>query len=88
MNLFVENQRYKISNSFPRNYDPLYKRLFDTYLNLASSKTMPNLETEYINAFVPIFKSELASSFIKSKQYLNDLNKDFKPSADTKAKMK
>ena len=73
MNLFVENQRYKIFNSFPRNYDPLYKRFFDTYLNLTSSKTMPNLGDEFINQFVKIFESELATSFTKSKKYLSDI---------------
>ena len=88
MNLYTEKDRFKLTNSFPRNYDPLFKRLFDTYLNLASSRTMPNLEDEYINEFVPVFKNELAASFSKSKQYLADLNKNFKPSVETKAKMK
>ena len=88
MNLFVDNQRYKISYSFPRNYNFLYKLLFDTYLNLESSKKMPNLEEEFINNFFPIFTNELATSFSRSKKYWNCLDKDFRIFVETKTKTK
>ena len=80
-----------MGQAFPRAYDKIFNTLFDTYLNLPSSKDMPNLENEFIRNLVPLFKQELADplrGFIKSKQYLQDLNGNYKPSAETKAKMR
>ena len=88
MNLFNVNGKYKMTSAFPRSYDGIFSRLFETYLNLPSSQKLPNLEKEYIDELVPLFRNELASSFSKSKQYLNNLHTNYKPSADTKAKMK
>ncbi len=88
MNLFEENGRFRVTNAMPRNYCPLYKQLFDTFLNLPSSKALPNLEKEFIYEFLPIFKSELAASFRKSEAYLTQLNANYKPTSETKAKLK
>ena len=90
MNLFTEKEtgRFKMTTSFPRSFDKLFNRLFDTYLNIPSCQTIPNLEKEFINEFVKLFKGELAASFGKYKQYLLDLNNDYVPSAETKAKLK
>ncbi len=77
MTLYIENDRYKLTNSFPRKFDPLFNRLFATYLNLEYSKTRPNLEVEYISEFASIFKNTIATSFNISKQYLANLNKYF-----------
>jgi hypothetical protein len=84
MNIDKENGKYKIKNSFPRNYDPLFEQLFETYLNITSLKTMPNLEAHYINKFVPVFEKEVSSSFKKSEQYLANLNKNFKSTVKPK----
>jgi hypothetical protein len=88
MNLFEENGRFRITTSLPRNYSTLYKHLFDSFLNLPSSKALPNLEKEFINEFLPVFKSELAASFRKSETYLTQLNANYKPTSETKAKLK
>ena len=88
MNSFEENGQFRITTSLPRNYSPLYKPLFETFLNLPSSKALPNLEKEFINKFLAAFKSELAVSFRKSETYLTQLNANYKPTSETKAKLK
>jgi hypothetical protein len=88
MNLFEENGRFRITTSLPRNYTTLYKHLFDTFLNIPSSKALPNLEKEFINEFFPVLKSELAESFSKSETYLTQLNENYKPTSETNAKLK
>jgi hypothetical protein len=75
--VFVENGRNKITGSMPRSYDKLFAQLFDTFLNIPSCQEMPNLESEWIRAFVVLFKNELGSSFSKSKKYLQELNAAF-----------
>ena len=77
MNTYSENGKNKISCSIPRNFDKLFSSLFDTYLNIPSCNEIPDLQTEFINKFVNLFKYELGTSFSKSKNYLADLNKDF-----------
>ena len=68
MTLYRENGQYKLTNTFPRNFDSLYNRLFDTYLNWDYSKTRPNLDEDYISKFAFIFENKIASSFNISKQ--------------------
>ena len=77
MNTYSENGKNKISSSIPRNFDKLFSSLFETYLNIPSCNEIPDLQTEFINKFVNLFKYELGTSFSKSKNYLADLNKDF-----------
>ena len=90
MNIFPEKEtgKFKMTSSFPRSYDKLFQRLFDAYLNVSSSKTAPNLEEDFIREFVILFKNELSTSFGKYKQYLIELNSEYIPSSDTKAKLK
>jgi hypothetical protein len=66
----------KISQSMPRNYDKLFDNLFETFLNIPSTKRsdMPNMRQDWIEKFVGLFKKELASSFFKSSKYLKELN--------------
>lgn len=68
-----ENNRFRTTSSFPRNYDRIFSTFFDTYLNIPSCKSMPDLETEWIPKFVGLFRNEMVN-FTKSEKYLNDLN--------------
>ena len=72
-----------MSSKFPRKYDALFALLFDTYLNIPSSKTILNLEN-FIFKFEKLFKDELAASFGKYEKYLTNLHNDYVPSADKK----
>ena len=83
----MKNKRYQITKTFPREYSPIFKRLFDNFLNLESSKPLPCLEKDYIENFLKIFNDKLAASFIESKQYLVDLNKYFDSSSNNTAKL-
>jgi checkpoint serine/threonine-protein kinase len=79
MTILQENNRNKISEKHPRNFDKLYARFFDTYLNVPSAADLPDLRKEFICEFVTLFKVELATNFDKSKQYLIDLNTKYEP---------
>jgi checkpoint serine/threonine-protein kinase len=70
-------ERFRLSDKLPRSYDSLYQKFFDTFLNIPSCTTMPNLEEEWIPGFVSLFRNELALNFSKSEKYLNHLNKFF-----------
>ena len=48
---------------------------------------LKNLEKEFIIEFLATFKSELAGSFRKSETYLTQLNANYKPTSETKAKL-
>lgn len=74
MNVYTENDKYKITSSFPRTYDRLFNELFDTYLNIPSCREIPNLRNDWIDKLIVIFKKELGASFCKYLKYLKDLN--------------
>ena len=65
---------FKSNSSFPRSYDKVFEKFFNTFLNIESCQTMPDLENEWIPQFVQLFRSELAANFSKSEKYLKDLN--------------
>lgn len=71
-------ERNRFNGSFPRGYDKLFDNLFDTYLNVPSCTQFPDLEANFISKFRPLFLTEMAMSFSKSKQYLVALNEHFK----------
>ena len=48
MTLYRENGQYKLTNTFPRNFDSLYNRLFDTYLNWDYSKTTGKYRNQFL----------------------------------------
>jgi checkpoint serine/threonine-protein kinase len=77
MSTYTENNRNKITQSIPRQFDKLYTKLFDTFLNIPSCHELPNLEEDFIRHFVILFKTELGASFSKSKKYLADLNEKY-----------
>ena len=65
---------FKSNSAFPRSYDKVFENFFNTFLNIESCQTMPDLENEWIPQFVQLFRSELAANFSKSEKYLKDLN--------------
>ena len=77
MKTFVESDRFKITASIPRQFDKLFTKLFDTFLNIPSCNELPNLEEDFINNFVELFKAEFVRSFAKHKKYLSDINDFF-----------
>lgn len=74
MNLFSEGNRNKMTSSFDRKYDPIFNELFDTFLNIPSCQEVPNIQNDWIDRFLVLFKKELAANFGKSKDYLKKLN--------------
>ncbi len=90
MKIFREKEtgKLKMTSYFPRSYDKLFHRLFDAYLNVPSKKTLPNLDNDFIQEFEILFKNVLSTSFGKYRQYLIELNSEYIPSSDTKAKLK
>jgi checkpoint serine/threonine-protein kinase len=77
MNVFNENERNKIAASFPRKYDKIFSKLFDTYLNIPDCQHIPDLESDWIQSYVALFKNELGNSFCKSSGYLKELSKSY-----------
>lgn len=77
MNVYNENGRCRMSKSVPRSYDKLFTQMFDSFLNIPSCHELPDLQTEWINQFVVLFRNELAESFNKSKEYLKKLNQHY-----------
>jgi checkpoint serine/threonine-protein kinase len=82
MQTYLEGGRFKINSSMPRSYDDIFTQLFDTFLNLPSCEQVPQLQTEWIDKFLVLFKKELAASFLKSRDYLKDLNEAFSASSN------
>jgi checkpoint serine/threonine-protein kinase len=77
MNTFNEQGKNKITQSIPRQFDKLYGKLFETFLNIPSCHELPDLEHDFIRHFVVLFKTELGATFSKSKKYLADLNEKY-----------
>ena len=69
--------RFRISDKLPRGFDSVFQKIFDTFLNIPSCKTMPDLEKDWILEFLSLFHTELALNFSKSENYLKDLNKNY-----------
>ena len=70
--------RFRINDKLPRGFDDVFQKFFDTFLNIPSCKTMPDLEKQWIPEFVNLFRTEFALNFSKSEKYLNELNKNYK----------
>lgn len=77
MKTYKEKERNRFVGSFPRGYDKLFEKLFDTYLNVPSCNEFPDIDSNFIEHFKKLFLSELAQSFGKSKQYLAALKEHF-----------
>lgn len=63
-----------ITTSFPRHYDKVYAKMFDTFLNIPDCQNIPDVQSDWIPQFVGLFKSELGASFCKFTKYLKELN--------------
>lgn len=68
--------RNAINTSFPRNYDKIFTRMFDTLLNIPDCQSIPDVHKDWIPHFVNLFKMELGTSFAKFSKYLRELNQD------------
>jgi checkpoint serine/threonine-protein kinase len=79
MKTSMYNGRNKFFGSIPRQFDSLFGKLFDSFLNIPSCRELPRLEDEFIAPFLALFETELAhgGSFGKSKKYLDDLNREY-----------
>ena len=61
-------------DKFPRNFDKIFAKMFDEFLNIPDCQSIPNIEKDWIPYFVNLFKSELGNSFMKFRTYLKELN--------------
>ncbi len=79
MTTYTANGRNRIPSSVPRQYDELYDRLFDSFLNIASCQELPRLKEDFIKYFSILFKAELdfCGSFRTSAGYLASLSEKY-----------
>ncbi len=74
LNVHYAKERNSMTSSFPRNYDKVYARMFDAFLNIPDCQSIPDVEKDWIPEFVNLFKMELGTSFYKYAKYLKELN--------------
>lgn len=75
-NVVNEKNRNRLNATFPRNYDKIFARMFDCFLNIPDCQHIPEIADEWIPKFVMLFKMELGASFAKFNKYLKDLNRE------------
>ncbi len=71
----VNGQNRLANASLPRQYDKVFARMFNAFLNITSSRELPDLDADFIKSIKALFANELDVSFRKSDKYLVDLNK-------------
>jgi checkpoint serine/threonine-protein kinase len=76
--------RNRITTAFPRQYDKIFARMFDSFLNIPSSRELPDLDGDFIANLKVLFEQELNVSFRKSAKYLAELNENYPSSLRNK----